>query len=68
MWGVCEWGLGLGYGLGLGLGLLVTLILTLTRLYHVRLLHGFVDVLALQVEVWARSTGGTPGGGRERSS
>ena len=37
-------------------------------LYHVRLLHGFVDVLALQVEVWARSTGGTPGGGRERSS
>ena len=29
-------------------------------LYHVRLLHGFVDVLALQVEVWARS-GGTPG-------
>ena len=69
-------GLGLGYGygywyglgLGLGLGLLVTLTLTLTRLYHVRLLHGFVDVLALQVEVWARSTGGTPGGGRERSS
>ena len=30
-------------------------------LYHVRLLHGFVDVLALQVEVWARSAG-TPGG------
>ena len=45
----------------------VTLTLTLTRLYHVRLLHGFVDVLALQVEVWARSAG-TPGGARERSS
>ena len=32
---------------------------------HVRLLQGFVDVLALQVEVWARS-GGIPAGARER--
>jgi len=61
------YGYGLGLGLGLRLGLFVTLTLTLTRLYHVRLLHGFVDVLALQVEVWARS-GGIPGAGaRERS-
>ena len=34
-------------------------------LYHVRLLQGFVDVLALQVEVWARS-GGIPAGARRR--
>ena len=36
-------------------------------LYHVRLLQGFVDVLALQVEVWARS-GGTPEGAGEEGT
>jgi hypothetical protein len=34
-------------------------------LYHVRLLQGFVDVLALQVEVWARSSGMPGGAGEE---
>ena len=32
-------------------------------LYHVRLLQGFVDVLALQAEVWVRSGGGNAGEG-----